>query len=29
MGEEPQMGSKGFGLRFAPEELMVGLELEF
>lgn len=29
MGEDPQMGTKGFGLRFAPEELMVGLELEF
>lgn len=29
MGEEPKMGSKGFGLRFAPEELMIGLELEF
>lgn len=29
MGEEPQMGTKGFGLRFAPEELMIGLELEF
>lgn len=29
MGEEPKMGTKGFGLRFAPEELMVGLELEF
>lgn len=29
MGEEPKMGTEGFGLRFAPEELMVGLELEF
>lgn len=29
MGEEPKIGTKGFGLRFAPEELMIGLELEF
>lgn len=29
MGEEPGLGSRGFGLRFAPEELMIGLELEF
>ncbi|WP_297946650.1 hypothetical protein [uncultured Porphyromonas sp.] len=29
MGEEPGMGTKGFGVRFAPEELQIGLELEF
>lgn len=29
MGEEPEMGKNGFGIRFAPEELMIGLELEF
>ncbi len=29
MGEEPVLGANGFGLRFAPEELMIGLELEF
>ena len=28
-GEEPGLGHDGFGIRFAPEELMVGLELEF
>lgn len=28
-GEEPEMGENGFGLRFAPEELKIGLELEF
>ncbi len=28
-GEEPHIGHDGFGLRFAPEELMIGLELEF
>lgn len=28
-GEEPGLGHDGFGLRFAPEELMIGLELEF
>ena len=28
-GEEPKIGTNGFGLRFAPEELMIGLELEF
>lgn len=28
-GEEPLIGNDGFGLRFAPEELMIGLELEF
>lgn len=28
-GEEPRIGNDGFGLRFAPEELMIGLELEF
>lgn len=27
-GEEPHIGNNGFGLRFAPEELMIGLELE-
>ncbi|WP_154653704.1 hypothetical protein [Prevotella corporis] len=27
--EEPLIGNDGFGLRFAPEELMIGLELEF
>jgi len=27
-GEEPHIGTTGFGLRFAPEELMIGLELE-
>ncbi len=27
-GEEPNIGESGFGLRFAPEELMIGLELE-
>jgi len=29
MGEEPGLGNNGFGFRFAPEELMIGLELEF
>lgn len=29
MGEEPKIGDKGFGLRFTPEELIIGLELEF
>ncbi len=29
MGEEPEIGTKGFGVRFAPEELEIGLELEF
>lgn len=29
MGEEEKIGNHGFGLRFAPEELMIGLELEF
>lgn len=29
MGEEPGLSSNGFGIRFAPEELMIGLELEF
>ena len=28
-GEEPEIGTNGFGLRFAPEELMIGFELEF
>ena len=28
-GEEPGIGENGFGIRFAPEELMIGLELEF
>ena len=28
-GEEPLIGNDGFGLLFAPEELMIGLELEF
>lgn len=28
MGEEPQLGTNGFGFRFAPEDLMIGLELE-
>lgn len=28
-GEEERIGTNGFGLRFAPEELMIGLELEF
>ena len=27
-GEEPGLGTSGWGLRFAPEELQVGLELE-
>lgn len=27
-GEEPHLGNTGFGMRFAPEELMIGLELE-
>lgn len=27
-GEEPEITSNGFGLRFAPEEAMIGLELE-
>lgn len=27
--EEPGITSNGFGIRFAPEELMIGLELEF
>lgn len=29
MGEEEGISSNGFGIRFAPEELMIGLELEF
>lgn len=29
MGEEPGLSSNGFGIRFAPEEVMIGLELEF
>lgn len=29
MGEEPEIGTQGFGIRFAPEELEIGLELEF
>lgn len=29
MGEEPVIGNSGFGIRFAPEELLIGLELEF
>ena len=29
VGEEHEVGDNGFGLRFAPEELMIGLELEF
>lgn len=29
MGEEEKIGDNGFGIRFAPEELMIGLELEF
>lgn len=29
MGEEPGLSNNGFGIRFAPEELMIGLELEF
>ncbi|MDD7318269.1 MAG: hypothetical protein SOZ80_02970 [Prevotella sp.] len=29
VGEEDEIGDHGFGLRFAPEELMIGLELEF
>ncbi len=28
-GEEERIGNNGFGLRFSPEELMIGLELEF
>lgn len=28
-GEEPGLSSHGFGVSFSPEELMVGLELEF
>lgn len=28
-GEEPELTHSGFGLRFAPEELQIGLELEF
>lgn len=28
-GEEPGLSSNGFGVRFAPEELQIGLELEF
>lgn len=28
-GEEPGVPQNGFGLHFAPEELMIGLELEF
>ncbi len=28
-GEEPELTPSGFGLRFAPEELMIGLEIEF
>lgn len=27
-GEEPDLGPSGWGLRFAPEELQIGLELE-
>ena len=27
MGEEEGLGSNGFGIRFAPEELVIGLEL--
>ncbi len=27
-GEEPGIGRNGFGVRFTPEELMIGLELE-
>ena len=27
--EEPRVGNNGFGLRFAPEELMIGIEFEF
>ncbi|WP_262500772.1 hypothetical protein [Hallella colorans] len=29
VGEEQEIGNDGFGLRFAPEEVMIGLELEF
>lgn len=29
MAEEPGLLSSGFGVRFAPEELQIGLELEF
>lgn len=29
MGEEEKIGENGWGIRFAPEELMIGLELEF
>ncbi|WP_233582313.1 hypothetical protein [Prevotella sp. OH937_COT-195] len=29
VGEEAELGNDGFGIRFAPEELMIGLELEF
>lgn len=28
-GEEAEIGNSGWGIRFAPEELMIGLELEF
>lgn len=28
-GEEEGLSSNGFGIKFAPEELMIGLELEF
>lgn len=28
LAEEPRVGSSGFGISFAPEELMIGLELE-
>lgn len=28
-GEEEGIGNQGFGIRFAPEELAIGLELEF
>lgn len=29
VGEEHEIGNDGWGLRFAPEEVMIGLELEF
>ena len=29
MGEEPELGNSGFGIRFAPEDLLIGLEIEF
>lgn len=28
-GEEREIGNDGFGIHFAPEEVMIGLELEF